>query len=128
MIKIISGTYGYKSPNGIYIAKSNNDEPFSLSKEEEERLVSQGIAKFIEVKAINEDEAKDYFSMTRPELDEIASALDIDYTKIKTKKELIELIQDAQKVDVKASGETEDEEEVTEKLVFDVADGIVDGD
>ena len=43
MIKIISGTYGYRD-NGQVIPKNSKSEPFSLDKKEEERLVKAGVA------------------------------------------------------------------------------------
>lgn len=49
MIKIISGVYGYRSPDtGSVVPKTSKDEPFSLTPEQEERLVSIGVAEYVE--------------------------------------------------------------------------------
>lgn len=45
-VKIIYGTYGYKT-NGHIVPKDSNDEPFLLDNAEAERLVSLGVAKII---------------------------------------------------------------------------------
>lgn len=39
MIRIIKGVYGYKDANGTVHPKTVGDEPFSLTKEQEKRLV-----------------------------------------------------------------------------------------
>jgi len=39
MIRIIKGTYGYKDANGTIHPKTVGDAPFSLTKEQEKRLV-----------------------------------------------------------------------------------------
>lgn len=61
MIKIIKGTYGYIDKNGIVQPKTSKDEPFTLSKEEEERLVKRGVAKYVEAaeKHVEGDELKE---------------------------------------------------------------------
>lgn len=52
MIKIVKGTYGYLDKNGIVKGKTSKDEPFSLSKEQEKRLVDLGVAVYIDEKAV----------------------------------------------------------------------------
>lgn len=61
MIKIVKGTYGYLDKNGIVKGKTSKDEPFTLSKEEEERLVKRGVAKYVEAaeKHVEGDELKE---------------------------------------------------------------------
>ncbi len=51
MIKIIKGTYGYVGKNGIPTPKTSNDEPFSVSAEEEQRLIALGVAEHVDDKA-----------------------------------------------------------------------------
>ena len=48
MVKIIRGVYGYVTDNGVVEPKTVNDEPFSLSVEEEARLVNQGVAEYVD--------------------------------------------------------------------------------
>ena len=53
MIRIIKGVYGHV-PNpdtGIVVPKTSKDEPFSLSPEQEKRLVSIGVAEYVEAPA-----------------------------------------------------------------------------
>ena len=47
MIKIIKGVYGYVNKNGSVKPKTPKDEPFELSKEQEERLVKLGVAEYV---------------------------------------------------------------------------------
>lgn len=44
MIKIIRGVFGYVDKDGAVIPKTVKDEPFEVSAEIEERLISQGVA------------------------------------------------------------------------------------
>ena len=48
MVKIIRGVYGYVTDNGVVEPKTVNDAPFSLSVEEEARLVNQGVAEYVD--------------------------------------------------------------------------------
>lgn len=48
MIKIIAGVYGYKE-NGIILPKDKDSEPFSLDPEREAELVAQGVAEYANV-------------------------------------------------------------------------------
>lgn len=53
MIRIIKGVYGHV-PNpdtGIVVPKTSKDEPFSLSPEQEKRLVSIGVAEYVNAPA-----------------------------------------------------------------------------
>lgn len=77
MIKIIKGTYGHV-PNpkaGIVVPKTSKDEPFSLSPEQEKRLVSLGVAEYVNAAPEAEPETEPAEDMT-PEAEEaIAAAL-----------------------------------------------------
>ena len=44
MIKIVQGVYGYLDKDGIVRPKTEADEPFTLTPEQEERLVRLGVA------------------------------------------------------------------------------------
>lgn len=58
MIKIIKGTYGYVDGNGAVQPKTAKDGPFSLTKEQEKRLVDQGVAEYVGAKAPAATEVK----------------------------------------------------------------------
>ena len=47
MIKIIRGVYGYLDKEGIVRPKTAEDAPFSLSPDQEARLVRLGVAKYV---------------------------------------------------------------------------------
>lgn len=46
-IKIIRGTYGYRAKNGQIEPKTKKDAAFSLTEEQEARLVKKGIAVYV---------------------------------------------------------------------------------
>lgn len=59
MIRIIKGIYGYKNKDNVIEPKTCTDEPFSLTKEQEARLVSKGVAEYVEVAPVQpQDERK----------------------------------------------------------------------
>lgn len=105
MIKIIKGTYGYIDKNGIVQPKTSKDEPFTLSKEEEERLVKRGVAKYVEAaeKHVEGDELKELLDsvpgldvvpeynvdMKATELREIAKGLGLTFPVGTTKAEMV---------------------------------------
>lgn len=47
MIKIIRGVYGYMTPAGIVKPKTPEDAPFSLTAEQEKRLIDLGVAEYV---------------------------------------------------------------------------------
>lgn len=51
MVKIIRGVYGYCGDNGIIIPKTSKDKPFSLSPEDEKRLVDKKVAVYVDDEA-----------------------------------------------------------------------------
>lgn len=53
MIKIVQGVYGFLDKNGIVRPKTEADEPFELSPEQEARLVKLGVAEYV---GVTEDE------------------------------------------------------------------------
>ena len=48
MIKIVQGVYGFLDKNGIVRPKTEADEPFELTPEQEARLVNLGVAQYVE--------------------------------------------------------------------------------
>ena len=47
MIRVKSGTVGIRAKNGAVVTKTSKDGPFSLSDEDEARLVSRGKAAYV---------------------------------------------------------------------------------
>lgn len=47
MIKIVQGVYGFLDKDGIVRPKTEADEPFELSAEQEARLVNLGVAQYV---------------------------------------------------------------------------------
>ena len=47
MIKIVRGVYGFVDKNGFVRPKTEDDEPFELLPEQEERLVRLGVAEYV---------------------------------------------------------------------------------
>lgn len=47
MIKIVQGVYGFLDENGIVRPKTEADEPFELTPEQEARLVNLGVAQYV---------------------------------------------------------------------------------
>lgn len=110
MIKIIAGVYGYKE-NGIILPKDKDSEPFSLDPEREAELVAQGVAEYANViipEAELEPEAdgdedpqsekaeKPEYSdkMRLTELQALAGAYGLDAQNMRTKAEVIKLLDD----------------------------------
>lgn len=56
MVRIVKGIYGYKNTDGVIEPKTCKDEPFSLTEEQEERLVSKGVAEYVEVAPVQPQE------------------------------------------------------------------------
>lgn len=55
MIKITKGIYGYRNKNGIIEPKTTESPAFSLTEEQEERLIKRGVA--VRVDSENEEVA-----------------------------------------------------------------------
>lgn len=47
MVKIVQGIYGYRNADGVIQEKTEESEPFELTKEQEERLVKRGVAIYV---------------------------------------------------------------------------------
>lgn len=85
-IKIVKGIYGYRNSQGIIQPKTPKDEPFSLTKEQEERLVEKGVAVYVNQEDGREKEqeeeqgnldAEDLESMSYNELKRLAKNIGI---------------------------------------------------
>lgn len=110
MIKIIAGVYGYKE-NGIILPKDKDSEPFSLDPEREAELVAQGVAEYanviipeveLEPEADGDEdpqsekaEKPEYSDKMRlTELQALAGAYGLDAQNMRTKAEVIKLLDD----------------------------------
>lgn len=130
MIRIISGIYGCRDENGILVAKSPKDSPFTLSSVEETRLVARGVAEFIGENTIEFAEASLLYNkdMKRKELDKIAESLGLSTAHMNSKTEVIAAIEqsrsDQSPPTEKSDGDDiEDDEEQQPDL--NIADTVV---
>lgn len=99
MIKIISGVYGYLDKNGCVKPKTEKDGSFSLSEEQEARLVGLGVAEYVNTQdTVKEPETepdgaeKPLEEMTAKELREIGKEMGYSFKVGLTKAEMIECI------------------------------------
>ena len=90
MIKMIRGAYGLKI-NGVVEAMTSRSAPFSLTDAREAELVAAGVAVYVQ----EPDENPAYNKMKMAELREAAAAYGVDASKIRSKKEVIAMIEDA---------------------------------
>ena len=90
MIKMIRGAYGLKI-NGVVEAMTSRPAPFSLTDAREAELVAAGVAVYVQEPG--EDPA--YSKMKMAELREVAAAYGVDASKIRSKKEVIAMIEKA---------------------------------
>lgn len=118
MIKIINGVYGYMDKDGIVRPKTNDDEPFCLTKKQEERLVGLKVAEYVcvdEYEKVLEDRTGGAWNLDTEQLEELTNAklkdlaeeMGIDTKKLTTKAKLIEAITSAEVI----PGEDEDDGE-----------------
>ena len=113
MIKIISGVYGYLDKNGCVKPKTEKDDPFELTKEQEARLVGLGVAEYVSAPGSEPetDEFGGYLDpeqlgeLTNAQLKELAEEMGIDTKKLTTKAKLIEAITAANVAPGPAEGE-----------------------
>lgn len=133
MIRIIKGTYGYMNENGVVKPKTAKDEPFSLSAEQEARLVGLGVAVYVDEKPAKAepeetaeeslavaDEEKPMEDMTAKELRELGKEYGLTFKVGLTKADMIKAIQ------AEWPQPTEDEEETDDEPAptFDAAEAV----
>ena len=58
MVKIVKGVYGFVDENGAVQPKTSKDEPFSMAKELEARLVEKGVAVYVDTSVKTEAESE----------------------------------------------------------------------
>lgn len=133
MIKIIKGVYGYMTKSGTVKSKTEKDEPFELTAEQEARLVSLGVAVYVEddpAKVLDNEQMKDEATahldpeqleeLTNAKLKELAEEMGIQTAKLKTKAQLIAAITDIPLEDAIPS-EVDDGEKLPD---FDVTEAV----
>ena len=105
-IKIINGTYGYRTNGYTVDRKTVDSAPFAVPDDEAERLVSKNVAKIVGEEIVDTVAEKpaaklpEYREdMKLSELKEIAALYGVNAAKAKSKAEVIALIEDAQSVD-----------------------------
>lgn len=91
MIQMVKGTYG-RVVNGVVEAMTKRSAPFSLSKDREAELIAAGVAVKVEEPA----QVKTYEDMNMRELRKVAAELGVDVTAVKSKKDIIALLENAE--------------------------------
>ena len=99
MIKMIKGTYG-RVVNGAVEAMTKNSGPFSLTEAREAELVAAGVAVKVEA-----TQGNDFTYMKMAELRKTAKALGVDVSAVKTKKEVIAMLEAARASEKSAEAE-----------------------
>lgn len=94
MIQIIKGVYGYMDSRGTVHPKTYKDEPFSLSAEQEARLVRLGVAEY--VGPVDEAPEKPLEDMTAKELRAYGAELGLEFAANAKKADMIAAIQEAE--------------------------------
>lgn len=150
MIKIIQGTYGYLDKNGCVKPKTEKDDPFELTKEQEARLVRLGVAVYVDEpdkepgQGNDKDPGQDpeksgevtghldpeqLAELTNAQLKEIAEKMGIDTKKLTTKAKLIEAITAEEVIagpaeDDGAEPEEDGEDDGEQAPTFDAAEAV----
>ena len=146
MIKIINGVYGFMTENGTVKPKTEKDDPFELTKEQEARLVGLGVAKYVDepdktpAQAPGQDpektgevtghlDPKQLAELTNAQLKDMAEKMGIDTKKLTTKAKLIEAITSVEVIpgpaeddEVEPKGDGEDDGEAAP--TFDAAEAV----
>ena len=138
MIKIISGVYGYLDKNGCVKPKTEKDDPFELTEEQEDRLVGLGVAEYVstvpmEPIGLDEQPVEEYGrldpeqleTMTNANLKRLAEDMGIDTKKLTTKAKLIEAIVSVDVIPGPEAGAEDMEDDDGEELPdFDPAEAV----
>lgn len=129
MIKIVKGTYGYLDKNGIVKPKTEKDEPFSLTKEQEKRLVDLGVAVYVDGEpvdnvenTVDEVETVEYSEkMKASELRKIAKEMGLTFPVGTTKAEMIAAMDEHQ---AEVEADEDDEDDGLDLPDFDAAEAV----
>ena len=100
MIQIVRGVYGYLDKDGIVRPKTEADEPFELSPEQEARLVGIGVAQYVgKVKSAPVEEPQEVHSLadlSAKELREMAKDYGLTFKVGMSKAEMVAAIEAAE--------------------------------
>lgn len=135
MIRIISGVYGYLDENGVVKPKTEKDEPFELTEEQEARLVGLKVAEYVtaadgESEQQENEQENDRWTLTPEQLKELkkddlkklAEDIGIDTKNLTTKVKLIEAITAVEVEPGPSEGDKGDEEDAPP--TFDPAEAV----
>lgn len=114
MVKMIKGTYGMQTGARV-VPITPDDPPFSLPPEQEERLVSLGVAEYVDAP---EAAGGDLMGMKMKELQAYARENGINFRVGETKEELVQHIMSAQAQQNRPEPPVEEPEHIeTEEVV-----------
>ena len=138
MIRIVRGVYGYLDKDGIVRPKTEADGPFSLSPEQEARLVRLGVAQYvgnvnsapeeaditeelgdIDLAVIPEEDERPLEDYSVKELRELGKDYGLAFKVGISKAEMIKAIEEAE-----AALDAEDEGDDEPAPVFDAAEAV----
>ena len=127
MIKIVRGVYGHQI-GGRVVPKDKKAEPFSLTPEQEARLVGMGVAEYVGELPTEEAEEMEpvapvySIDMKADELRAIAKGMGLTFKVGTTKAEMVEAMD--KHLDEEAEGEYDAMEEGDELPDFDPAEAV----
>lgn len=122
LVKIINGVYGHYT-EGKVVRKDKKSEPFDLEADKAARLVSQGVAEYVNeapatAEAVEPEEVPDLEDMTVSQLRVIGKQMGITFKVGTTKAEMVEAL----------SAEAVEPEEIAEATepapVFDATEAV----
>lgn len=122
LVKIINGVYGHYT-EGKVVRKDKKSEPFDLEADKAARLVSQGVAEYVNeapatAKAVESEEAPYLENMTVSQLRALGKQMGITFKVGTTKAEMVEAL----------SAEAVEPEEIAEATepapVFDATEAV----
>lgn len=113
MVRMINSVYGMPK-DGRVVPITREDGPFSLPPEQEERLVSLGVAEYVDAP---ESGGNDLMSMKMQELKAYAKEQGVNFRVGETKEELVQDILSAQAQQEPAQPQREPEHIETEEVV-----------
>lgn len=122
LVKIINGVYGHYT-EGKVVRKDKKSEPFDLEPDKAARLVSQGVAEYVDevqvaAVAAEEVDIPDLEDMTVSQLRSIGKQMGITFKVGTTKAEMVEML----------AAEAVDPEEVSEAMepapIFDPTEAV----
>ena len=128
MIKIVRGVYGFLDKNGIVRPKTEADEPFELTPEQEARLVKLGVAQYVDTEDEQEPigfdetptEERLLSEMSVKELREIGKEYGLTFKVGMTKDAMVQAIEAAE-AELNIDAEDEDSEPAP---VFDASEAV----